>query len=152
MKRSHVTLLAAGASLGLLLILLSTVAGRFNPTLAAPRSDHVFSDPLSEGYLPLYQTIYCTLATTTTDSLPDNNDYTSAATLSNYTGLALAPGDKDASSLAQYDWFRLDNAEIGSIYEVKAVPDKTTNYNLGIIVYDGDTPDTPIITDTNTAD
>jgi len=155
MKRAYVVLLAVAASLGLLLVLFSVIAGRSAPTLAAPRLDYAFSDPLSEDYLPLYQTIYCTLATTTTDSLPNNNDYTGAAPLAPYTNLALATGNVPTDPIqapAGEDWFRLDNAGIGSTYEVKAVPDRTNNYNLGIIVYDGETPDTPIITDTNTAD
>ena len=153
MKRAYIVLLTVAASLGLLLVLFSVIAGQSAPTLAAPRLDYAFSDPLREAYLPLYQAINCTLATTTTDSLESagtyNDDYTSAARLANYTDLALAPGDKDELVPPKDDWFRLDNAVIGSTYEVDAIPDKTTNYNLGIIVYDENL--TPIITDTNTA-
>jgi hypothetical protein len=82
----------------------------------------------------------CTLATTTTDSLASANNYTytNAVPLSNYSGLALATGDRGAAVTAQDDWFRLDNAKVGSTYEIQTLPDKTTNYNLGLIVYYSD--------------
>jgi len=153
MKRAYVVFLAVAASLGLGLMLFSVVAGHSAPTLAAPQSFDALIGVSWEGCAPSYQTqITCTLATTTTDSLENagtyNDDHTSAAMLANYTGLALAPGDKAESVPPKDDWFRLDNAKLGWTYQVKAYPDKTNNYNLGIIVYKANL--TPIITDTTT--
>jgi len=154
MKRSHIVLLITVASVGLLLALLSVIAGRSDPTLAAPRLDYALRDPLRDAHLPSYQAINCTLSTTTTDVLEEantpNDDSAHAAALSDYNDLALAPGDKGATVPPDEDWFRLDNAKAGSTYEVEAVPDKTNNYNLGIIVYDANL--TPIVTDADPAD
>jgi len=138
MKRTRIVLLVA-ASLGLLLALLCAISGRPESTLAAPPSDHVFSNPLWDGNLLSYQAaITCTLSTTTTDSLAsqDNYTYTNAVALADYTGLALATGNPNDAAVAEDDWFRLDNAQIGASYDVDAFPDKTNNYNLGIVVYD----------------
>lgn len=155
MRRKHMTLLIMVASLGLLLVLLSLTEDHTTLTLAAPKPSGAFAGLSGESLASLYQTqIMCTVTTTTTDSLADSNNYTytNAATLSPYTGLALAtsPDAQERQVEPEDDWFRLDNAEIGATYEVKAVPDKTNNYNLGIIVYDANL--TPIITDTNTTD
>lgn len=139
MKRSHVVLLTVTAGVGLLLVLLSIAVGRSAPTLAAPQVVNAFVGLPGEGLAPSYQgVITCSLNITTTDSLASahNNTSTTAAPLSNYSGLALAVGNKDQDAPAQDDWFRLDNANPGSTYVVEAIPDKTTNYNLGIVVYD----------------
>jgi len=152
MKRSHVVLLVTATSLGLWLVLLSTIAGRSDPTLAAPRLDYAFGGLLKDADVFSYQSsITCTLATTTTDSLGTyNGDPDHAAPVANYSDLALATGTKGEKIPPAEDWFRLDNAQPGSTYGVEAVPDKTDNYNLGIIVYDASL--TPIITDTSTSD
>lgn len=100
---------------------------------------------------PWLQTgITCTLATTTTDSLAGNESFASAAILSNYTGLALATGVKDAQVAPQKDYFRLDNAVPGYTYIVEAIPDGLGNYNLAIVVYNSSF--TPILTDQNPFD
>jgi hypothetical protein len=59
-----------------------------------------------------------------------------AVTLADYDGLALVADGSPGDELpAHADWFRLDNARVGAEYTVEALPDRTTNYNLGIIVY-----------------
>ncbi|MFN3762584.1 MAG: hypothetical protein ACK4WK_05200 [Anaerolineae bacterium] len=94
--------------------------------------------------------ITCTLAVTTTDAIPYNQSFSTAAILANYTGLALVQGVPGEAKNPSEDYFRLDNAVPGWTYEVDAVPDGVGNYNLGIIVYDA--AQTPILTDTNTLD
>ncbi|MDF1513048.1 MAG: hypothetical protein P1S60_04490 [Anaerolineae bacterium] len=95
--------------------------------------------------------ITCTLEITTTDKSPlDNHSFAQAAGIANYTNQALATGDEGSNSVPQADYYRLDNAIPQTRYTVQAKPDWTTNYNLGIIVYDQNK--TPIITDTNTFD
>jgi hypothetical protein len=139
MKHSRIMLLTATVSLGLLLVMLWIIAGRSDSTMAAPRLDYAASDPLQEINMSMYQIYSCaTLVITTTNGL-NNNYYTSTVLppLADYPNLALVTGDKGDSSVPAYDdWFRLDNANVDSTYEVKAVPDLTTNYNLGITVYD----------------
>lgn len=138
MKRSRIMLLVT-TSLGLLLALFCAVSSRSESTLAAPPSDYVFSNPLWDGNPLSYQAaITCTLSTTTTDSLAsqDNYTYTNAVALADYTGLALVTGNPGDDIVAEDDWFRLDNAQIGASYNINAFPDGTTNYNLGIVVYD----------------
>ena len=138
MKRTHIVLLVA-ASLGLLLALSYAISGHSESTLAAPPSDYVFSNPLWDGNLLSYQAaITCTLSTTTTDSLASQNNYTytNAVALADYSGLALSTGNPGDNVVAEDDWFRLDNAQVGASYDVDALPDETINYNLGIVVYD----------------
>jgi hypothetical protein len=94
--------------------------------------------------------ITCTLAVTTTDAIPGNNSFDTAAILADYTGLALVQGAPGEAKNPTEDYFRLDNAVVGWTYEVSAIPDGLGNYNLGIIVYDA--ARTPILTDTNTLD
>ena len=95
--------------------------------------------------------ITCTLEITTTDKAPlDNHSFAQAAGIANYTDQALATGSEDDLVPTQSDFYRLDNASPQTQYTIQARPDWTTNYNLGIIVYDKDR--VPIITDTNTFD
>lgn len=102
--------------------------------------------------------VTCTVEITTTDKAPfDNHTIAQAAGIANYTGQALVqalvPGaDQDVfvPAVTHDDYYRLDNAIPQTKYTVQAKPDWTTNYNLGIIVYDQNK--VPIITDTNTAD
>jgi hypothetical protein len=66
-----------------------------------------------------------------------------AVTLASYNNLALVdetdvPDEEAIEVAAHADWFRLDNAEVSAEYTVKAIPDRTTNYNLGIVVYGPD--------------
>jgi len=93
--------------------------------------------------------VSCTLAYTTTDKVPTgNHDFASAATLVEHKGQALVEGGQNEDVNTQSDFYRLDNASVGDQYTVNALPDKTDNYNLGIIVYDN--AQTAIITDANT--
>jgi hypothetical protein len=144
-------------STGLVLALILTFTGRSSSTLAASRTDHEAFDGLLAGVeAPFYQNggFVCTLAVTTTDALEEagipNDNPQNAAPLSDYTGLALATGFPGEQVPAEEDWFELNNAEVGASYGVEALPDETTNYNLGIIVYDSNL--TPIITETNSVD
>lgn len=100
----------------------------------------------------MQDTISCTLEITTTDKAPTNNrnDINAAAGIANYTNQALVTGDEDDVVPTWVDYYRLDNASINYKYTIQAKPDWTTNYNLGIIVYNANK--TPIITDTNTFD
>ncbi len=96
-------------------------------------------------------TVTCTLEITTTDKSPlDNHSFAQAAGIANYTDQALVSGPMDGVDTTQADYYRLDNASPQTKYTVQAKPDWTTNYNLGIIVYDSNK--VPIITDTNTFD
>ncbi len=101
-------------------------------------------------YAAQSSTITCTLSTTTTDALPGINSFDDAAILANYTGLALASGNKGEEVNPEEDYFRLDNATLHWSYAVQAVPDGVGNYNLAMIVYDHTR--TPILTDTNPFD
>ncbi len=153
MKRLRMVLLTVSVSLGMLLVILCTIAGRSTSTMAAPRSEHASRAPLQELAPSMYQAVYCTLASTTTDSLgPANNyTYTNAVPVADYNGLALAVGDVPTdpiSAPASDDWFRLDNATINATFSLDAIPDGATNYNLGITVYDKNL--TPIFVDATT--
>ncbi len=124
--------------------LMATAEVRSAPS--APRGVH--------DYLGLHAAqsslITCTLSTTTTDSLPGINSFDDAAILANYTGLALASGNKGEEVNPEEDYFRLDNATLNWNYAVQAVPDGVGNYNLAMIVYDSSRH--PILTDTNPFD
>lgn len=157
MRRSHLVLLTMAMTAGLGLALFLALTGRSSSILAASRSDHdAFGDLLKGINSPLYQNggFSCTLTITTTDSLEEagnpNDDPDHAAPLSDYNGLALVTGYPGEQVPADEDWFKLNNAKVGSIYGVEALPDETINYNLGIVVYDWNL--TAIITDANTVD
>lgn len=94
--------------------------------------------------------IVCTLATTTTTTLPNITTFETAAMIANYTGLALAVGGRGQQVPPQRNYFRLDNAIPGWEYRVQAIPDGVGNYNLAMVVYDRDR--NPIITDANPFD
>ncbi len=151
MKESRWALwLAAGAEGGVLLFLLSILAGRATPLQAAPVAQPPFGPASGPALAPSAAPITCTLATTTTDALPGINSFATAAILADYEGLALASGNRGAEVPPEEDYFRLDNAIVGYTYEVEAIPDGLGNYNLGIIVYNASY--TPVLTDTNTLD
>jgi len=150
MKRSHLLALTAVASLSLVLAIISILPERSRSVMAAPDPNHDPFDQLLGRSLSLsYQVeeVSCTLTTTTTDSLnnvnacPLGQDLNTCADraviLADYDDLALvdngAPGDEIP---AHTDWFRVDNAQVGALYTVEVLPDRTTNYNLGIFVYD----------------
>jgi len=156
MKRSYLFVFAAGASLVLLVGFFLALPRYSGAALAAPRSSgDPFEDLRSSNYAPLRQgaEIDCTVSHTTTDSLNNVNACAvgesvefcaenRATTLSGYDGLALiaetnvGSGEDSKEVAVHEDWFRLDNAAIDASYTVEAIPDRTRNYNLGIIVYD----------------
>ncbi len=164
MKRSHLLFLTTATGVALLLLTVSALPGNSDPALAAPRPDRDSSEaPPGQNLSAIYQAdeISCVLTITTTDSLNNSNACpvgadpeacaAGAVTLADYANLALVaqgtPGDELA---AHTDWFRLDNAQIGALYTIEALPNLTTNYNLGIIVYDSDLA--PILSDENPVD
>jgi hypothetical protein len=123
--------------------------------MAAPDSRQDPLERLRGGvYAPLYQgdEISCTVTFTTTDSLNNINACAvgqsvqfcadnRAVTLSNYDNLALiaetdVPPGEERDVEVHEDWFRLDNADVDALYSVEALPNRTTNYNMGIVVYD----------------
>lgn len=96
--------------------------------------------------------VTCTLGYTTTQANDLGNDsFDDAIPISNYTDLALAVGDKGIQAPADPDYYELNmyTNRLGSRQTIRAVPDETDNYNLGITVYLGTTP---ILTDTDTSD
>jgi len=111
---------------------------------------------LGSQYIPNLQ---CTLSVTNeqdftnqTKAVTWTNESTFPA-LASYSGLALSFGNVPTSSIhadAFDEYFRLDNASVGASYKVEAIPDYTTNYNLGIVVYN--LSKAPIYTDLNPAD
>ena len=155
MKRSYLLAIAAVVSVGMLAVIFSALPQYSNQAMAAPDSSQ---DPFERlrgaVYAPLLQgeAIDCTVSYTTTDSLDNANACdvgrtiaycadNKATTLSAYDGLALiaetdVPEDEEVEVAVHEDWFRLDNADVGADYTVEALPDRTRNYNLGIIVYD----------------
>jgi hypothetical protein len=139
--------MAVLAGFGLFLALSALWTGQPAQTWAAAPEGN---GDLSLSLLPHANGITCTLATTTTDSLPGINSFANAAILADYTGLALVKGNAGDEKNPVPDYFRLDNATVGWTYEVDAVPDGLGNYNLGIIAYDAS--QTPILTDTNPFD
>ena len=144
MKRS-LWVLGSAILVGCGLLALFTVLLPDQPasSLAAslPRADAF--NPLS----PQSHLITCTLATTTTDALPNINSFDDAAILADYDGLALVTGNKGDKRNPEEDYFRLDNAVPNWTYRVEAVPDGVGNYNLGIVVYDASYQ--AILTDAN---
>ncbi len=109
------------------------------------------SSARSVGWSFSYQSsITCTLSTTTTDSLPGGNTFTTSHILASYYDLALVSGLPGQQHNPEQDYFRLDNAIPGYRYVVSADPEGLGNYNLGIIIYNASY--TPIYTDSNTLD
>jgi hypothetical protein len=91
----------------------------------------------------------------TMDEAPRNNhSLETAAVLANYTGQALTEGTgyptQTVPAQLWTDYYRLDNVQLDHTYTIKAVPDKTINYDLGIIVYDKDRA--PIFVDSDPFD
>ncbi len=106
-------------------------------------------------FAQLQAQVTCLLEYQTRDKTPiGNHTYDTAAQLSNYTEQTLTEGTgyptQTVAAQTWEDFYRLDNANLNHRYTVKAVPDKTVNYDLGIIVYDKNR--TPIITDSNPFD
>jgi len=127
-------------------------AGELSQPAAMPQPAEPQAPPRIWATMYSAQTaVNCTLEITTTDKAPfDNHSFSTAASIANYTGQTLVEGIKDQIVATWIDYYRLDNAEVNYRYTVQAKPDWTTNYNLGMIVYDRNL--VPIITDTNTFD
>ncbi len=114
--------------------------------------DPVTSQPVER----LYQqpSVECTVDITTTDKPPSGNTtIQTAAAVANYTGQSLVedvnvPGNP-VQATTHSDFYRLDNALVNYRYTLQAKPDRTTNYNLGIIIYNRDRQ--AIYTDTDTS-
>jgi hypothetical protein len=104
--------------------------------------------------------ISCTLFITTEQDFTYQDTSTTFANAASFPALstynyelALSYGDVPSNSLkfpVFDEYFRLDNAVVGASYKVDAVPDYTSNYNLGLIIYNVGFK--PIMTDTNQAD
>ena len=115
-----------------------------------------YEDPWVPGLLPdlaVVNAYTCQLNITTTDHAPLNNlSFDTAAAIDNYWDQALISGTHYPDEVVETrsDFYRKDNADIGTTYTVQAKPDGTINYSLGIVVYDSDR--TPIITDTEAFD
>lgn len=159
-SREWLVLLGLLAGLGVLLVLMGFQG---NPTVQsaslAPLSERPAGlVPLKADEIGLQQvaSITCTLDYTTTDKTPFFNDsFPEAASIANYADQTLVgTGDetlpKGSSHPTRSDFYRLDNATIDFSYTVSALPDRTTNYDLGIIVYDNNY--TAIITDSSAFD
>jgi len=155
MKRSRLLLITAVAAVGLLAFVVSVFPTHSGPALAAPGSSQdPFEKMRGAVYAPLYQgdQINCTVQYTTTDKLGNVNAcavgesvefcaQNKATDLADYSNLALiantdVPDGEEREVAVHEDWFRLDNAGIGAVYSVEAIPNRTVNYNLGMIVYD----------------
>jgi hypothetical protein len=105
--------------------------------------------------LTAYSPVTCTVEVTTTDSAPYNNlSLDTAASIASYTDQSLLVGTgtyyPDNPGATRADYYRLDNAIPNYQYTVQAKPDRTLNYNLGIVVYNRNK--VAILTDTNTFD
>ncbi|MBN1246641.1 MAG: hypothetical protein JXC32_03240, partial [Anaerolineae bacterium] len=132
---------------------------------AAPEASEASGKPLFslrrsltalDPAIGLQQEVACTLATTsttTTDSSWNNNGFGTNIQVSNYTELSLISQSglpPDSVVTTTPDFFRLDNAVIGARYTIQAKPDRTLNYNLGIIVYNNEQQEILRDTDTST--
>lgn len=125
--------------------------------LFGPTHHHLYLPLVFKTWPPSHPRIMCTVAYTTTDTLPyGNHNFDTAAPIANYINqslLAVFDGitfPKGGTIDTVSDFYRLDNADVNYQYTVEALPDKTINYDLGIIVYDKDYQ--PIITDSNPFD
>lgn len=144
------SLLLSGISLWAIFLPTGTRSASVSPAQAAPAAQALYP----EGQLPAHAcaTFTCTLYYDTWDAEPTYNrsDINNAAPLSNYTLQTLVEGTAGSSVNPWDDYYRLDNASVGYIYTIRAVPDMTSNYDLGIVVYDNTR--TAIYTDSNPFD
>lgn len=157
----------AGTTVGGILLLLALSWLFSQPAVSVARNSYQDNtvaavipwEPAHAGNLAhVNQTIYCSVATTTTDSAPTgNHSLGTAAALSNYIGQSLldaaspVPPTATASVPVRSDYYRLDNALVNYHYTVRAQSDQTTNYTLGIIIYDRDQHAVYTDTDTSTS-
>ncbi len=139
------------ASLVLLTVGLVVAGSVQAKTGAALSSDWLLSQlALNPSLGPEATPVYsCTLNVTTSPDGIGGLSFQTAAPLSSYSYLALAPGSYGTTVPANPEYFFLD-AVGGTVYKVDAIPNGTTNYNLGIVVYNS--AYTPILSDTNPID
>ena len=154
MKNKGLYALASLLGVTLLLILIPGGLTEANVSQAAQLPQIIHNAPYTRGLNAA--SVLCSVEITTTDSAPFNNDsFDTATNIAPYTGQSLldisgTAGQTTTVSIpTRSDFFRLDNALTNYKYTIQAQPDRTTNYNLGIIVYDKNR--TPIYTDTNTS-
>lgn len=95
--------------------------------------------------------ITCTLTFDTQDSYPTgNHTLDNAATVADYTGQALVAGAIGEAQRTWEDYYRFDHAIAGRSYRIMAYPNRTINYDLGMIVYNE--VGRPILTDSTATD
>ena len=137
---------------------MTTRIGASLPGLAAPAArvkpfSRFGTRFLGDSLLATTASVTCTLEYTTTTQSNDlgNDSFNNAIPISNYYDLGLAIGNKGTQAPAEADYYELNmySSRLGSRQTVRAIPDETNNYNLGITVYLGQTP---ILTDTDTSD
>jgi hypothetical protein len=123
---------------GLLVVLASipTTAAQGARVASQDRSAVVWAQ-IGPNAISTPVTVVCNVNITTTSSLQNNNQYTSAASLASYNNLALFNGTVPINSQIQSldQWFVLGNVTPGFIYTFEATPDLSGNYNLGMEVY-----------------
>jgi hypothetical protein len=148
MRRRRLAVLVATAAAALAIGVASAAVAH-----AGGRARSVAPEPSLLGFLEwtsCQSEITCTLSTTTTDSLPGGNTFTTSHILADYNDLALVSGSLGEQRSPEEDYFVLSNAIPGYRYSVSADPQGVGNYNLGIVVYDA--AYTPILTDSNPLD
>jgi hypothetical protein len=144
-RSAYLTILLL-ASFCFAVLLVTLQAG---PTANAARSVAAVADaPIQKAVLPdpyaapLYGSpgvITCTQTyTTARDSIgyDTGNDFSTAAQLAPYQDLSLVGQVGQYQNVRVFtETFRLDNPQKDTRYTVRAVPQQTNNYNLGITVY-----------------
>jgi hypothetical protein len=94
-------------------------------------------------------TTTCTLAYTYAPDGIGGSSFATAPLLAPYTNLVLAYGTSGDTVIAYPEYFYLD-VQAGVVYRIDAIPNSTTNYNLGMVLYNSSY--TPILSDTNPLD
>jgi hypothetical protein len=135
---------------------LAAPAARVSDLQPVPRS-YVGSRWVSDPSSTTADSVTCSLTYTTTTQANDlgNDSFADAIPISNYFDLALAIGNKGTDAPADPDYYELNmySSRLGSRQTIRAVPEETNNYNLGITIYlDSDPTPTAILTDTDTSD
>lgn len=137
---TFIGLLIAGLVTMLAVVVFSLAGSVQAASLPADRLLLSYNLPLEHGAFAPTQTITCTVNITTTDAIPNNQSVNTAATVANYSGLALVPSPTYPFSPGNQvapldDWFVLGNATPNFQYSFEATPDAGGNYNLGMEIY-----------------
>jgi len=155
--RWFVPLLAAGWLAALVFLLWVGSLGAANGEPGhAPRAGAAALPPRAvvHSEVAAASVITCTdTLTTTADTIggETGNITDTAASLAPYFDLSLVGTVGIHQTKAAFpEYFRLDNAVVGASYKIEALPNATTNYNLGILVYDRN--QALILSDVNTLD